>query len=244
MKTRTILITVAIVLTGSLTLVSAQNTIEKKSPVVETQQARFGNLANNQVNLLYLNTFDNSKTKLVVVVEEKYGDLVYSKRFSKTKNLNLNLDISDFPEGDYTFKLYNKTQLVCSKVITKQNCISTLNDNVRHRITELSPFIKTQQAHIGDNINNQVNLQYIDTTDKGRRNMAVHIIKESGQLQYSKSFFTNGDLNVSFDISILPVGNYTFQFYNKNELVCTKAITKQLVKRTEKLTASLFTKEN
>jgi hypothetical protein len=239
MKARSILFTAVIVLSGSLIHLSAQNTIGNNSPAVETQQARFGNLIDNQVNLKYLNTYVNSKTKLIVIVEEESGDLLYSRRFLKKRNLDVEFDISDFTIGEYTFKLYNKKEIVCSKVISKQSYPSVKKDEVRLAIQENSAFLKTRQAHFSNILNNQVNLQYFDTMDEKRRTMKVRILEESDHLLYSKKYFSNGNLNIGFDISDFPIGNYTFQLYNKNELVCSKVVSKQ----PEKLVASLFNKE-
>lgn len=235
MKVRTILFTAVIVLSGSLMHLSAQNTIENNSPVVETQQARFGNLIDNQVNLQYLNNYCNSKTKLLVIVEEESGDLLYSRRFLKKRNLDMEFDISDFPIGDYTFKLYNKNEIVCSKVISKQACLPVKNSKARLAIQDNSIFLKTRQARFSHIKNNQVNLQYFDTTDEDYRNMEVRIFEKSDNLLFSTNYFKKGDLNIDFDISNFPKGDYIFQLFNKDELVCSKVVTKQPISIMENL---------
>ena len=243
MKAKTILITTMILLAGSLLHVSAQNSIEKNSLVLETQQARFGDLVNNQVNLQYLNTFDNNKPKLLVLVHGKSGELIYSKRISRKRNLDIEFDISDFPTGIYSFELYNKRELVCSKIIAKQHIASSHSDDVKRAIIEDSAFLKTRQARFSSRSNSKVNLQFIDTYDEKLRYMKVRVFKESDDLIYADNFYRKGNLNIDFDISKFPRGNYTFQFYNKDQLVCSKVITKQAQKQNENLVAILYSKD-
>ena len=74
--------------------------------------------------------------------------------------------------------------------------------------------------------------------------MKVRIFKEFDNLLYSNHYFRKGDLNIDFDISNFPEGDYTFQLYNKDELVCSKVIAKQADNENDKLVAILYTKDN
>ena len=57
--------------------------------------------------------------------------------------------------------------------------------------------------------------------------MIVRVFKESGKLMYSRSFSKEGKLDINYDITRFPKGEYFFELYNEGELVCSKAIAKQ-----------------
>jgi len=84
--------------------------------------------------------------------------------------------------------------------------------------------IELQQADIQLNDNNLVVVRYSDTYNELTRKMTVRVYSADNELIFSKKFQNEGDVQLGFDISQFPKGNYTFELYKNSELVCSKQI--------------------
>lgn len=227
MKLKAIFITAVIVLAGALTFVSAQETPQKDNLVAKTKQAHIGENVNNLIILQYLDVFNKDRRKIGVKIYNDLGKRYYNKNFSNQGKLNMAINISQLPIGNYTVEIYNKRELVCSKVISKQikneNKTKALSLFAQENSEEAIPY----QTLIGNNINNKVSIEYLDLRDKKEREMVVRVFKESGKLLYTRDFLKEGKLDLNFDITMFPKGEYFFELYNAGELVCSKVISKQ-----------------
>lgn len=229
MKLKTILITAVIVLAGSLTFVSAQETTLIDFSQEKRHLALIGENVNNLVVLHYIDVHSAKNRKIVVKIYNDLGKRYYSKSFSRRGTLNMALNTSQLPIGNYTVEIYNKRELVCSKAISKQiknKNKTSLSLFAQENSAEALPFLSL----IGDNINNKVSIEYIDLLDEKEREMIVRIFNESGKLLYTRSFLKEGKLDINYDITRFPEGEYFFELYNSGELVCSKVVSKQTEK--------------
>lgn len=233
MKTRTILITAMIVLSGSLMYVSAQETNQEILEIKEFHQTNIGDNLNNLVTLQYLDVFNKDRRRIAVRIYNEAGKRYYSKTFSKKGQLNVAIDISKAPQGNYIFEILNKGNLVCSKVISKQIKSGNKKTALSLFAQENSAAVIPYQTLIVDNGNNKVSIQYLDTLNDDKREIAVQIFKETGELMYTRNYLREGKLDIKYDTSEFPEGDYTFEIYNKCELVCSKVISKQTGSKTE-----------
>jgi hypothetical protein len=86
---------------------------------------------------------------------------------------------------------------------------------------------KHQQVLISYDAKDMVTVEYLNALSDGPWKMKVRIYSDSGQLLYTRVLRKKGNARVGYDISELPTGNYTIELYNKRDLICSKAISKQ-----------------
>lgn len=221
MKSRIILFAVTILMGSSLSNLSAQIEKEDISSMAKFQQVQISHDMNDLVTLEYVDAFAEGPWKMKVRVYTKSGKLLYTDISRKKGDTKVSYDISQFPAGDYTFELYKNRELVCSKAIVKQVSIANKESSIKSDIS------KYRQVEISYNKNDMVSLTYLDIFAEGRRKMEVRIYEESGELLYTKVLDKNGDVNMGFDISQFPDGNYVFELFQNQESVCSERIVKQ-----------------
>lgn len=232
MKLKTIFITAVIVLAGSLTLVSAQETSPKDLALEQTNQTKISENLNNKVTLQYLDLFNHERRKIDVKITNEFGKKFYSRSFSRKGILNYALDITQLPKGDYTIEIYNKQKLVCSKVISKQIANQKDNNSMSLFANENSATKKTHQTYIDYNVNNKIDIEYLDSFSKAEREIVVRIFAPQGDLIYTRCFVKEGKLDIEFDISDYPCGDYTIELFNESEFVCSKIVSTQMDTKT------------
>ena len=120
MKLKKNLITAAILISGLSSSLSAQNKIEEETTKINVTQAHIMSIVNNKVVVYYRDSNCQRKCKLDLKVFDADYELVYSEFNSISGGTRLIYDISKFPEGKYTFKLYDRRKEVCSKLISNQ----------------------------------------------------------------------------------------------------------------------------
>lgn len=104
----------------SLAQVDKEAKTEVKTDISKFKQAEISYDNNDLVHLEYLDLFSEGKRKMELRIYEESGDLLYSKLLVRNGDLNIGLDISQFPDGIYTFELLKDRQPVCSELIVKQ----------------------------------------------------------------------------------------------------------------------------
>ncbi len=130
MKLKNYLLGTAFVITGLLSNAHTQNKNEEKPTILHVTQARIKRVENNMVVVSYRDSICQRKCKLYVKIFDGEHELIYCKYYRKEGDVNLIYDISKFPEGKYTFKLYEKRAVVYSKIISKQTNAQTKIDIV------------------------------------------------------------------------------------------------------------------
>jgi hypothetical protein len=126
MKLKTILITVVIiVLAGSFASALAQNTNEEKSAEILEPKIKISIGTNNLIVVRYQDTMNERRQKKVVRIFDEFGYLVFHSHLKQKGNARVRYDISQFPDGNYTFKVFEKYKLICSKNIAKQTQVQT-----------------------------------------------------------------------------------------------------------------------
>ena len=126
MKSKTFLFALTILMTSLSSNVSAQS-MQDKSNIAKLQQAQISNDTKDLVTVKYADSFGESKRKMKTQIYEESGKSLYSYISRKKGGATIDYDISQFPAGNYTFKLSKNGVLVCSKVIVKQASIAIAN---------------------------------------------------------------------------------------------------------------------
>jgi hypothetical protein len=62
---------------------------------------------------------DNPEAKSKVRVSDEYGNLLYRRTMKDVESAKLTYDISDFPEGNYNFKVYSGGELIAYRKVNK-----------------------------------------------------------------------------------------------------------------------------
>jgi len=120
MKLKNNLLAAAFLITGLLSNAQSQNKKEKEKATINVTQAHIKSHGNNKVVVSYRDSNCQRKCKLDLKVFDADYELVYSEFNSISGGTRLIYDISKFPEGKYTFKLYDRRKEVCSKLISNQ----------------------------------------------------------------------------------------------------------------------------
>jgi hypothetical protein len=132
MKTRILYIAAAIVVSGLLSNLSAQETKESKIET-ELHKLQISDIKNNVVTIEDLDEFVKDHQKIEVRISSEYGKYseygksLYTKHRWTKENRKVAYDFSQFPDGIYIVELFNKNQLVCSRVVEKQTAVQTEN---------------------------------------------------------------------------------------------------------------------
>lgn len=238
MKTRIILIAVTVLMLSPFSNLSAQSAIEDVCNIGKHQQVQISYDAKDMVTLEYLDALTEGPWKMKVRIYNESGKLLYTRVLRRKGNSRIGYDISKLPEGNYTFELYNKRDLLCSKAFVKQETNANVETNL-----ELD-LAKYRQVEITNKSNDMVHLEYIDILGEGKRKIGVRIYEESGELIYSKNLVKNGDVKLDFDISKLPTGNYTFELLKNRKSVYEQVIVKETAMADAKQESNLFAKED
>ena len=223
MKSRIFLIAVTILMTSLFSNLSAQNKKEDIYSISKFQQVQISYDMKDMVTIEYLDALADGPWKMKVRIYEESGKLLYTRMLREKGNSRIGYDISQLPSGNYTFELYKKNQLVCSKPIVKQESIAKTNKESNLK-TNLAKF---QQVQISYDMKNLVTIEYLDALAQDPWKMKVQIYEESGKLLYTRILRKKGNSKIAYDISQLPSGNYTFELYKNRELVSSKPIMKQ-----------------
>lgn len=96
--------------------------------IAKFQQAQINYNSNDIVHVEYLDIFAEGRRKMTIHIYEESGELLYSKLLNKKGDVKVDFDISQFPDGNYTFELHEKSALVCSKLIVKQARMANANN--------------------------------------------------------------------------------------------------------------------
>ena len=121
MTIRKIIITGMVVLSGSFAGVSAQNTNDANSTNTTYQKPAIVVDSNNLVSITGLSITNKDRNKLVVCIKDDYGYMIYQNLISEQGKARLQYDMSQLTDGCYTFGIYNRYKLVCSKTIVKES---------------------------------------------------------------------------------------------------------------------------
>ena len=124
MKLRVYLIAVTIAMTSMFSNVSAQNEKEDESNITKLQQIKISHDMKDLVTLEYVDAFAEGLWKMKVRVYNESGELLYSHVLRKKGDAKFGYDISQFPAGNYTFKLFKNRESIYSKIIMKQPSIA------------------------------------------------------------------------------------------------------------------------
>jgi hypothetical protein len=63
--------------------------------------------------------FGSPDTKTKIVVTDAEGNLLYRKVIKKVENAKITYDITNFPEGEYSFSVFDTNNLIAYRKITK-----------------------------------------------------------------------------------------------------------------------------
>lgn len=105
----------------------ANNESSLKSDISKFKQVEISYNNNDMVSMEYLDIFAEGRRKMEVRIYEESGELVYSKLLNKNGDVKIGFDISQFPDGNYTFELYQNQESVCSERIVKQTSMANVN---------------------------------------------------------------------------------------------------------------------
>jgi hypothetical protein len=104
------------------------------------QQAQISYNSNDLVHIEYLDIFAEGHQKMEVKIYEESGELLYSKILDKIGDVKIDFDISQFPDGNYTFELFKNRESVCSELIVKQARFENTN-------TEMNLFVQADSIN-------------------------------------------------------------------------------------------------
>ena len=132
MKSKILYIAAAIAVSGLISNLSAQ---ESKQSKIETElhKLQISDIKNNVVTIEDLDEFVKDHQKIEVRISSEYGKYseygksLYNKHRWTKENRKVAYDFSKFPDGIYAVELFNKNQLVCSRVVEKQTAVLTEN---------------------------------------------------------------------------------------------------------------------
>lgn len=85
---------------------------------------------NEMVHLEYLDIFREGRRKMEVRIYEESGELLYSNFLVRNGDVKIDFDISQFPDGNYTFELYKGNESICSEQIVKDAGIVNEQSNL------------------------------------------------------------------------------------------------------------------
>lgn len=91
-----------------------------ESDISKFNQVQVSSISNDRVHLEYLDIFREGRRKIEVRIYEESGKLLYSKKLVRDGDVKIDFDISNFPDGNYTFELFKDRKSVCSEPIVKQ----------------------------------------------------------------------------------------------------------------------------
>lgn len=103
-----------------ISMANVEEESEVKTDIVKFQQLQVSYDNNDFIHLEYLDVFAEGRRKMEVRIYEESGELLYSKLLVKNGDVTIDFDISQFPDGNYTFQLFKDRQPVCSELIVKQ----------------------------------------------------------------------------------------------------------------------------
>lgn len=126
MKLQVYLIAVTIVMTSLSSSVSAQN-MKDKSNIAKFQQVEISTDMKDLVTVKCADSFGEGKRKMKTRVYKESGKLLFSHVSSKKGDTRVDYDISQFPDGNYTFEIFKNGVSVYSKVIVKQASYAIAN---------------------------------------------------------------------------------------------------------------------
>lgn len=90
-----------------------------KSDIAKYQQVRISPNGSNFVRLEYIDIFREGRRKMEVRIYEESGELLYSNFLVRNGDVKIDFDISQFPDGNYTFELIKDHESICSALIVK-----------------------------------------------------------------------------------------------------------------------------
>lgn len=133
MKSGILLIAVTILITSLYSNVSAQNEKNDKSNITKFEQVQISYDTKDIVTVEYLDALAQDPWKMKVRVYEESGKLLYSYVSRKKGNARIGYDISQFPDGNYTFELYKNRKSLYTKVIVKQASIANKESDLNRK---------------------------------------------------------------------------------------------------------------
>ena len=136
MKAKTIVITLVIVLMGTLVNASSKKLDKTESVKTEYQKPKIAIDQNNMVVVTYLDTVKKVRRKRIVRIVDESGEVVNYFYINRKGSVRYSYDFSRVPDGDYSFMIYEKNKLTCSKEISKQTCIKPNIDGTNLAINE------------------------------------------------------------------------------------------------------------
>jgi len=130
MKLKVYLIAVTIAMTSLFTNVSAQS-MKDKTFISEYQKVQISNDMKGLVTVKCADSFGEGKRKMKTRVYKESGKLLFSHISREKGDTRVDYDISQFPDGNYTFEISKNGVSVYSKVIVKQasNAIANRESN-------------------------------------------------------------------------------------------------------------------
>ena len=124
MKTHISILIIAIGISGIMLNLEAQ---EAKDPTVGEAPLtpHISDIKNNVVSIQGLDLANEDRRKIEVRISSGYGkyceygkSLYFTHRWTK-KNRKVAYDFSEYPDGIYSIEVFEKNQLLCSRVVEK-----------------------------------------------------------------------------------------------------------------------------
>lgn len=160
-----------------------------------------------------LNIGGSTASNFEVKVYNDNGFLVFDETLSNSGNQKVNHDITDFPEGIYTYQVIDGDDVIYQARVVKSS-----NNSV-----ELRDLPGNTVASISEPATDRV---LVRLESKPGAKTRIRVTDIFGDVLYTKQINNVESARITHDISEFPAGRYNFSVYSGNELIAYRLIEK------------------
>jgi len=151
---------------------------------------------------------------LMLDVLNENGNIVYKTSIDKGMNIRISHNISDFPNGVYTYEILKDGRSVYTCLIMKTS----------ETILKCSPDEEEATAFISQRGKNKVDVALIKNPGTETR---IEGKDQSGNMVYLQNVSAENEHRFTADLADYPAGEFTFTVYAGNDRIAEKSILKK-----------------
>jgi hypothetical protein len=211
MKTKAMKLT-AILMIFSISVFAAGNFGGTKS--TKSKSKTYARICPVTKDMVDIRVVKSAGETLTLGVYNENGNKVYKTTLCNGMNIRISHDISDFPNGVYTYEILKEGRSVYTCLIMK----------TRETILKCGPDDENATAFISQHGKNKVEVCLIKNPGTKTR---IEATDQSGKTVYSQNVTAENEHRITTDISDYPAGEFTFTVYAGNNRIAEKSIVKK-----------------